>query len=89
MQLARPLLAVLLCSVLPANAQQAHYQKHGAALLPDDAVSPGVVAITGTQKVCSTKWGTDARFVTPALKKQVYAAYGLAPGKGTKDMPTP
>jgi hypothetical protein len=78
----KPLLAVLLCSVLPAIAQQAHYQKHGAALLPDDAVTPGVVAITDTQKVCSTEWGTDQRFVTPAMKKQVYAAYGLAPGKG-------
>ena len=55
---------------------------NGAALLPDDRVSPGLVALTDTQKVCTTKWGLDERAVTAAMKKQVYALYGTAPGQG-------
>lgn len=67
---------------LSLAAQQAHYQKHGDALLPDDTVSPGNVALTDTPKICMTKWGTDERFVTAAMKKQVYVLYGTAPGQG-------
>lgn len=82
MQKMKLLSVPLLCVALCANAQQVHYQMHDAALLPDDAATPGVVAITDASKVCSTKWGTDERFVSAAMKKQVYDLYGTAAGQG-------
>lgn len=76
------LVVLLIFAVLHADAQTARYQKHGSALLPDDSATPGVVAITDASKVCMTKWGTDERFVSAAMKKQVYALYGTAAGQG-------
>jgi hypothetical protein len=74
--------ALLALAVMSVSAQQAHYQKHDAVLLPDDSVTPGVVALTDTPKICATKWGLDARAVTDAMKKQVYARYGVVKGQG-------
>ena len=64
------------------RAQQAHYGKHGPALLPDSAATPGSVAITSEETVCTTKWGQDARHVTGKMKKVAYVEYGTAPGSG-------
>lgn len=69
-----------LLAPLPSLSQYAH---HGSVLLPNDKLTPGVIALTDKTKVCSTKWGKDERAVTEAMKKQVYSAYGTAPGKGT------
>jgi hypothetical protein len=77
------MLGLALFAVLPLAAQQARYQKHDSALLPDDQMTPGVVALADTQKVCTTKWGRDERAVTAAMEKQVYALYGTAAGRGT------
>ena len=75
------LIPLALC--LSANVQgQARYGQHGAALLPDPTVTPGAIAISSKTTVCTTKWGKDARHVTAAMKKQVYAQYGTAPGIG-------
>ena len=74
--------AVFFLAVMSVSAQQAHYHMHNGVLLPDDKGTPGQVAIHDTQKVCSTKWGLDARAVTEAMKKQVYAEYGVVKGKG-------
>jgi hypothetical protein len=49
-----------------------------APTLPDHAKTPGVVAISDVTKVCGVKWGTDRRFVTESMKKQVAANYGIA-----------
>ena len=57
------LLSALLLASVSLCAQQANYQKHGDVLLPDDSVTPGAVALTDTNKVCSTKWGVDERAV--------------------------
>jgi hypothetical protein len=73
---------LLILVPLALSAQQAHYQKHGDALLPDDGKTPGNTTPSDTQKICMTKWGADERFVTAAMKKQVYALYGTAPGQG-------
>lgn len=75
-------IAALVCLGGHARAQTAEYGHHGAALLPDDKVTPGVVALTDTQKVCSIKWGDEARAVTKAMREQVYAAYGATPNQG-------
>jgi hypothetical protein len=64
------------------SAQQAQYKKDGPALLPDPAVTKGAVRIQSKTTVCKTKWGKDERHVTAAMKKQVYAQYGTAPGEG-------
>jgi len=47
--------------------------------LPDLAKTPGV-ARPGLSKatICATKWGTDARHVTQAMKDQVFALYGYS-----------
>lgn len=46
--------------------------------LPDLANTPGVARPGMTAiKVCSTKWGKDARHVSEAMKREVFAAYGM------------
>jgi 5-methylcytosine-specific restriction endonuclease McrA len=80
------LAAVLLACCV--SAQQAQYQKHGSVLLPDPNVTKGDVALRDKQTVCTTKWGQDARHVTPKMKKDVYTQYGTAPGKGVCEFKT-
>src|SRR5690242_747507 len=47
--------------------------------LPNAMHTPGVARSDLTlKKICTTKWGKDARHVTAAMKKQVFAAYGLS-----------
>src|ERR1044071_2965723 len=49
------------------------------AELPKHPVYPGGARTALTaKKVCPTKWGKDARPVTAAMKKEVFAAYGLS-----------
>jgi hypothetical protein len=47
--------------------------------LPDLEKTPGV-SRAGLSKatICATKWGTDARHVTQAMKDQVFALYGYS-----------
>ena len=41
--------------------------------------TPGVARSGLTQqKICSTKWGSDERHVTAAMKQQVFAIYGYS-----------
>jgi 5-methylcytosine-specific restriction endonuclease McrA len=46
--------------------------------LPRGSLTPGVIrdSLT-TSKICRTKWGSDARKVTKAMKNQVMQAYGF------------
>lgn len=47
--------------------------------LPNHLVTPGLARTDLTlKKICTTKWGKDARHVTAAMKKQVFSAYGLS-----------
>ena len=83
MQMKKSLVVSLLFfAALAASGQQAHYQRRGDALLPDDSATPGAVAITDTNTVCTTKWSKDERAVTAAMKKNVYALYGTAANQG-------
>jgi len=41
------------------------------------SITPGVVRPLTVQQICHTKWGRDRRFVTVAMKKRVFAAYGI------------
>ena len=50
--------------------------------LPDQKLTPGVTRDLALKEICTTKWGKDARAVTPKMKAQVYAAYGMVPFKG-------
>jgi hypothetical protein len=69
------LAAILLFALLlPALAR--------AQRMPDRDLTPGVVAITDARQVCSIRWGKDERHVTPAMKRAVYAAYGVNPKAG-------
>jgi hypothetical protein len=45
--------------------------------LPDPALTPGVSRALSIKTICTVKWGRDARHVTTAMKKQVFAEYGL------------
>jgi hypothetical protein len=47
------------------------------ASLPDPTLTPGAIRPLSKEQVCHTTWGTDRRFVTERMKKQVAAAYGL------------
>src|SRR5436309_2389229 len=52
-------------------------------LLPNHQLTPGVARTDLTlKKICTTKWGKDARHVSDAMKRQVFAGYGLT---GNKD----
>jgi hypothetical protein len=77
---------IALLGVLPtsmeSSAQDAKYSQHGPALLPDPKVTPGAIAIADKASVCATKWGSDERHVTLAMKRAVYASYGTSPGHG-------
>ena len=66
-------------------AQVAQYGSHGQIDLPDDKVTPGVIATTDRQTIVSTAWGKDARHVTQKMKVEACLAYGVTkgcPGKG-------
>ena len=44
--------------------------------MPDPQLTPGVTRSGVTlDEICNTKWGTDARYVTEAMRKDVIAAY--------------
>lgn len=46
--------------------------------LPDPLLTPGVVRTDIDQdNICATRWGKDARHVTAAMKREVFARYGL------------
>lgn len=49
----------------------------GTANLPTLALTPGLTRPLSTHAVCTVKWGRDVRHVTLAMKKQVFAAYGI------------
>lgn len=51
----------------------------GDLTLPDTNLTPGVVRSgLSKDKICKTKWGTDARHVSAAMKAQVFQSYGLS-----------
>lgn len=50
----------------------------GARSLPDPVLTPGKVRRLSLHTICSTRWGTDRRAVTEAMKRHVLAAYGVA-----------
>jgi hypothetical protein len=51
----------------------------GDPILPDLTRTPGVFRKNLTQnQICHTKWGLDKRHVTLAMKKQVFAEYGIS-----------
>jgi len=61
-------IALLICLATPALARD----------LPDLTLTPGVVATTSRAIVCNTKWGLDRRHVTAAMRREVFARYGLS-----------
>lgn len=40
-------------------------------------VTPGLTRPLSRAAVCATKWGRDRRHVTEAMKRRVFAAYGI------------
>lgn len=67
------LLAAMLATTVPADA---------AGILPNALLTPGVATALDAASICAIKWGSDRRHVTAAMKRQVFAAYGLT---GNKD----
>src|SRR5690348_3315788 len=63
------LLVLLLLAAAPAFGQ--------ARPAPDPALSPGVVRVLSAEAIRGTAWGRDERHVTPAMKRHVFAAYGV------------
>lgn len=46
--------------------------------VPDPDLTPGVAKTRSLAVLCHTKWGRDRRFVTAAMKRQVFKSYGLS-----------
>lgn len=44
---------------------------------PDPSLTPGETRPLSVSKICSIKWGTDARHVTQSMKDEVIAAYNF------------
>lgn len=52
-------------------------------VVPDPKLTPGVARDDlSLKEICSTRWGLDRRYVTPAMRREVFARYGL---KGPED----
>lgn len=49
----------------------------GSGTLPDHGLTPGLARPLTLKQVCGTAWGKDRRFVTLAMKKQVFQSYGI------------
>ncbi len=47
------------------------------ALLVNHLLTPGMVRPLTKEVICSTRWGTDSRHVTAAMKRRVFASYGV------------
>lgn len=47
------------------------------SLLPNPALTPGVTRALSTATICATRWGTDRRHVTTAMRRHVLAHYGV------------
>ncbi len=45
---------------------------------PNPAHTPGLARPLTRDQVCGTRWGRDRRHVTPAMRRQVFTAYGIA-----------
>jgi hypothetical protein len=74
--------ALFLLAVIPVCAQEpgsAHYGHKGAALLPDANATPGDTINTDARSVCVPGYARQERNVSSALKRQVYALYGVHP----------
>jgi hypothetical protein len=56
--------------------------------IPDLNITPGSIRVGLTKaKICSIKWGKDARHVTPAMKRQVFQRYGYMGNNDPKCVP--
>jgi hypothetical protein len=45
--------------------------------IPDPAYTPGVSRLMTVETMCTTRWGTDRRFVTTLMRRRVFANYRL------------
>jgi hypothetical protein len=47
-------------------------------IVPDHQLTPGLARLYSAAEVCGVSWGHDRRHVSAAMKRRVFAAYGLA-----------
>ena len=72
--------------IIPVCAQDiAHYEHSGPALLPDPRVTPGDAVTRDAQAVCVPGYARRERNVSPELKREVYALYGVHPSIVTRN----
>jgi hypothetical protein len=64
--------------VLVAVLLLAHAAPAGAVDYPDPKLTPGATVPMTVRRLCSTKWGKDARHVSAAMKREVFELYGLS-----------
>jgi hypothetical protein len=58
------------------------------ASLPNPRLTPGLADNRATvAKVCGTRWGKSRRHVTAAMRRQVFAAYGMTGNRDTQCQP--
>src|ERR1700730_1192230 len=82
------LAALVLWPVNSAKTQEptsAHYAHNGPALLPDPNATPGDAVTGDAQPVCVPGYARSERNVSGAVKKQVYALYGVHPSTQTRN----
>lgn len=65
----KPIIAVMLLMIVGSAR---------AGDLPDPVLTPGVTTTATLHAICTTVWGKDRRFVTAAMKAEVFRLYGLS-----------
>jgi len=66
--------ALLLAVIYPAFADD--------PILPDPQLTPGAVLTTDLSKICQPSYTKTVRHTPGALKREVYAEYGIEPNSG-------
>src|SRR4051812_40982884 len=71
--------AVILAAVLLVLAQVEAAARTSGPVAPDPKLTPGVARKDlAIKEICATRWGLDRRYVTPAMKREVFERYGLS-----------
>jgi len=73
-------LLIILLTLSQSLTPKAKYGLDGTIHLPDNTVTPGIVATTNKAAIVGTSWGKDERHVTHVMKVDVCYAYGVTSG---------
>jgi hypothetical protein len=69
--------ALSICILAMAATVEAAQSRAPGPVMPNPMLTPGVVRELSLEEICTTRWGLDRRFVTPAMRREVFTRYRL------------